>query len=514
MIARLARLEIAIQPLLLLSIAIILGTRLLVHDPGDALPLSMMQLMTLVPTVCAIAIAMQRTNTGFLAGLPVPVRSIYLARTGILLAAMVLPIVAVVVLDGVVGSTSPLLEYWRMLGWSLLALLPLLAYQASGLRNPRGMVWLLAPLAGVEGLLVYLAVFFDRNGLDRHWMGGWQMAPVAILVVGTVIVGTWWTAPKSLTANPRIRQGSASSTRRRLPAWRFLPMLRSLYSWQTLMWWPILFMQGITQPGHVPSLMTGFAVLAGWRGVNWLQPLPVSRRAILAGLVVPAVAAALAGHFAYTPTHVHGYRMPVQLTQGSCGLPTFALPFNWWERVNTEEIPEIRAPWGETQQPDVDRLGGIRIYNPYSVGCGNSEKFAWWQIERAYLASQGQSAFRRAILDGAVFSAMALMSTMLVLLAAWWRFITRSAWVRWTSVIAASIIFLALALVEMLPQPWRVLQNTVAWLGFVLPGYSVALLVLPLGLVYWTLERLALRGEFSSKISPEAQWQARWGGGA
>jgi len=57
--------------------------------------------------------------------------------------------------------------------------------------------------------------------------------------------------------------------------------------------------------------------------------------------------------------------------------------------ARADHAPVIQAPWGETIHPATNRLFKSDLYNPYTTGCNNSERFLDWQFARATTAVYG-----------------------------------------------------------------------------------------------------------------------------
>jgi hypothetical protein len=246
-------------------------------------------------------------------------------------------------------------------------------------------------------------------------MWPFPVAPVlAVCLPATAIlfVRIWILIPKSFqTAQPEAISESvaaadftcrATAPMRRIHALAWMPILRSVYSWQYLVW--VLFVLCSQNGGMVFSgtiFLFFFCVVTRTR-IRWLSALPISRSTILPLFVTPVLLSLVAGYFVGVLDGQPGKQILMIPTQNWA--PTFAEaenakvamlnivpPLEFWRPVHADKAPLIQTPWGETFQPPISTVLGERIYNPYAVGGDNSQRFFDWQFARATLATNGRS---------------------------------------------------------------------------------------------------------------------------
>ena len=180
----------------------------------------------------------------------------------------------------------------------------------------------------------------------------------------------------------------------------FLIRLRYFYSWVDLLFVPILFLQVVTG-----QWLTGvFFISALWMAPTrrWLDPLPVSRRNLLVWRILPVLIALTAGYAVgiilhtgrpgrwndISETTTQGW--PPSAGQQSCGRKNVTPPLEYWRLSKGGAAETVRSPWGETFTPPVVIVMATGVYNPYAVGCTNTQQFFDWQFARATTAVYGQ----------------------------------------------------------------------------------------------------------------------------
>ncbi len=181
------------------------------------------------------------------------------------------------------------------------------------------------------------------------------------------------------------------------------------------------------------------------------------------------------------------------------------------------KAPLIEAPWGEAFQPPVFRLYGFDIYNPYAVGCGNSERFLDWQFNRATVAVYGRPLPRdknmdwmegHVVVTGArtqviniVEIAGSVMVAMIVVLVFDWHRFRRFA--DSTRIIVISLAGTAGAAVLLLGMSDD--GDPAQWLSWTLPQSlpaAIAVTVPAFALLYWLLDTLFRQIELVDKAQP------------
>ncbi len=513
MIRQLAKVELqwgSITRFLLILLPLFLVAASAMHSTQALL---LMQASMVFPLVGSVAMTMQRSTHAFFAGMPVPVRSLYLARTLILLALIGALLSVVVLLDVLFRHNISPAQVQNAVGFLLVAVLPVLAFQVWCLRHPDYSGRALTMIWALEmAVMFWAAIRLSFLRPDKPFLldGGALTLGASLMAFVIVFVG-YRVAPKSYAANPRTQTRSASEPRHRIPALALMPLVRSCYTLPYAIWIPILFIQGMAQSGYLSCFMGGVCISMAHRGINWLQPLPVSRRTILAALLLPATLSLMAGHAVHNQIYSKKPDTPIQVTHAPCGKPDFTVPLNLWKTAPDGTAPTITAPWGESHRPPMVPFGSFQIYNPYAVSCEYSQQYITWQFRRAYDATIHHGDFRERAIDYAMFCAVIFAAALLVLLPTWRGFTRMPPWVRWMAIATSIALYVPMVFPALgLSQRWRFLENRTAWLGFALPANSVAVLVIPVALLYLAVQELALRCEFAPKVSPEALWRAQW----
>jgi hypothetical protein len=135
-------------------------------------------------------------------------------------------------------------------------------------------------------------------------------------------------------------------------------------------------------------------------GLPWLLHLPISPRKLAWVLWFPATAVVLLGLM--LNAGMNGFDLEALMLGRDAvyndasvqGIATrnVGVPAGYWRWARSGNAPEIEAPWGEQYRPETSGWRSFAIYNPYSVGQGNSQRFLDWQFERAT-----QAVYRKAI---------------------------------------------------------------------------------------------------------------------
>ncbi len=455
--------------------------------------------LPIVPLAGLLGMAKQWTCDPLIAVLPVPIRALYLARVINVMGTLVVCWGLILGFALLVLTDSTLPGFQAANCTLLVGILPYLALQAWHLHRPGFPKWIISLVCGIQiGPSMLLEIWLRRQPpatADLILLG-------SILCAAAIVSVGWFLAPAALIHQPRLQRTSTSPggapailPRRITP---FLPVLRSIYGWQYLMWLPILFTQGASQPGYFPAIMTGFAVIAALPRSLWIQSLPVPRRPLLLAVLGPAILALLAGHWVVS---FQKSRMPVvRLVETSCGQADVAVPFDLWRPAPSNSNPEIRAPWGETYRPPVSTLLGLPVYNPFSSGCNNSDRFLQWQLRHAEFANGRGLSSRIRLLDTLFLCLMAVASTWVLFLTAWSR-LRRTH--RWTIISVAAIGWLALASANLSPNRFDVLGLTSAWLGLAFPNLAPWLVAAAILLLYRMVERVFLESEYTLKTPPQ-----------
>jgi hypothetical protein len=237
----------------------------------------------------------------FQAALPIAGRQLFLARMALLLAALWLPAFACIasarLLSGAVGVNIAS----RLLELAAASTLTLICLQALRPELVKISAWI-----SLVPIWVIFAFTWQPQPSDRIAIAG-QVTASCLLLSAVAFVWVWrLLVPKSYRlapdgsrqdapAEPRSLARPRSETRLR-SSWAWMPVVRSVFFWQTSFVWLMLF-SGAGSPGGGPTAC--FFLAMGWLGmrprVAWLRALPVTRRAELAMLAVPALAILTAG---------------------------------------------------------------------------------------------------------------------------------------------------------------------------------------------------------------------------
>jgi hypothetical protein len=219
--------------------------------------------------------------------------------------------------------------------------------------------------------------------------------------------------------------------------------------------------------------------------------------------------------------------------QPSQGLPGFSLyrldencktlnvlpSVDFWTLANRGIAPVIQAPWGEIFQPPVFRNSGFDIFNPYAVGCGNSNRFLNWQFSRATIAVYGRpiplgktvgweavdthvvvTSLRTQFVTVAFIMGLAMFGTIGMLLNDWHRFRRLPNSVRVSFLSVAGAAGFALMMLD-IGNKFSLSQ----WMLWALPQSvtgAAAIAVPSLAILYWVLDTLFRQVEIVDK--PEA----------
>jgi len=141
---------------------------------------------------------------------------------------------------------------------------------------------------------------------------------------------------------------------------------------------PMVFMTA-----YVMTSTLGLAM----RGIHPLDPLPVSRRAIFAAIVLPHMLVAGLGYAAGTVAAALSAEPRQRINWGEAedrwGL---LVPVKYLEVAWDGAPPDIVAPWGERVAPRTWPLasrGEAVIWKPYTTTPASSPEFVAWQLGRA-----------------------------------------------------------------------------------------------------------------------------------
>jgi hypothetical protein len=276
---------------------------------------------------------------------------------------------------------------------------------------------------------------------------------------------------------------------------------------------------------------------------RWLDSLPLSHRRRLLINLIPALVIAVGGTAfglrLATDNYPVGVGDEATLADGRVGTPDVELSLEYWKHARGSTAPVIESPWGETFRPAIVSMFGYTLYNPYSTGPNNSQRFFDWQFERATELVYGQrlnsrrlyaakKAGLRPITARARMRILNLAAvTLLLLVLIFLREIFRWRRVRQLSRLARGLLMataIALPLGAILALSFipisrgggvAIVQHLVQWLLFrvsaLLPDNLLALTVaaaVPVVLMYWLLERLFAQTELLGPVRVVSPWSA------
>jgi hypothetical protein len=455
--------------------------------------------------------------------LPIALREVYLARVAgmLAMAGTMVCAPAVLLLLAPSGRTSVFIEF------SLISTPILLFLQSLAIcRSPHRLKITILLLTGLA-MVFAIALVKSPGWLNTRHTG---LAPVSGLISVLIFGWTW-------SYLPRVADGEWKPKRAEIPVARFSRARRNawwLYNWKDVVWMGIVFLQTIFGIWFNAMLFFWSLSIQTREYIRWMDSLPVNRRFLLAARLAPPLIALALGYVA-AMEFGWGSSWNRQLTlttsqqwppdsesPAQCRMSNVQPPIDYWRPARNRRAPVIQAPWGESFQPPVVHVFGLEVYDPFAVGCDNSQRFSDWQYERASLAVYGRwvrpdrtptavPPARSIILNIGAMWTCALASLFPVALADYWRFRRLPMAVRtWVLVLIAGSMFTFVFVPEMLPGMRDLVYrsgNPMQWFSWQLPDSLAIVIALsvaaPLA-TYLSMERLFLRGELT-------QWGARAG---
>jgi hypothetical protein len=154
-------------------------------------------------------------------------------------------------------------------------------------------------------------------------------------------------------------------------------------------------------------VITAYMVLAFFGGLiqnlHRVDALPISRRRLLAMLVLPPVLTMIAGYaIGLGITAAEGPRDLIALRSTRCCGTFITLPAAWCDIAWNGEVPAYEAPWNETHTAwsvPVYRGSRARVYSPFNSSEPASERYVALQISRAI-----ETVYNRGIPEGEILS--------------------------------------------------------------------------------------------------------------
>ena len=331
--------------------------------------------------------------SGLLSALPVTPREIYLARVLALLTLLWMPVFADTALKAVLRAPTGPIPLPVVGAFASLLAIAVQSALMTGIGAPK---WLVMMVFFISfGLPAGLAAMQRRLAPYET-----PFAAICLAAALAIFLRTWYAIdgkPLASTRKPDTHPAAADLHAK--PHSLLFIRLRYLYSWTDLLWVAILFSQaaiGVWQNG---IWFLWFLRMTPYR--RWLDPLPVSRRVILLAGILPPLLSLTAGYLTGTllgnpvPRRIHDISetttqgWPPSAEQPSCGRINITPPLEYWRLPKAGKAETATAPWGETFTPPLITIVSTRVYNPYAVGCTNTQRFFDWQMSRATTAVYG-----------------------------------------------------------------------------------------------------------------------------
>jgi hypothetical protein len=353
------------EPLVVLLIATAIGLAYGALAQED----TRLPLVTGIGPLLLLLAAPNRRATLFEAALPIPARSLFLARLLFVLAVVWAPMAAL-----------SLRHPGTALGAGLVlsaASVFILTARVEQFGAPGSWAIAVAAAAACVGLYQQL--------------GGHDVAVSALCVAAIAVrlAMVWPRIPSSFQAapceprRPRAERAGAPTREINLP---LVPVLRSM------LWAPVVMLALAVFQAAIG--MWTYAIIAACgvpaasrRSMRWLWGLPISRRTLLAITVGPVVFSVTGGYAlgVWLRPMVPAVPYPVASEGHS------STPIECWRFARGATAPSIRAPWGETANPISVRMPGFVAYHPFTAPAGSSPEFVRWQFARATEAIYGQA---------------------------------------------------------------------------------------------------------------------------
>lgn len=356
---------------------------------------------------CLMMTGIQSRGSLLSLGLPLPARTIWIARMASIALAATIPVgtmtlVAAVGWDSTGGASVHAATLG--LGFRLLAslLLPVAIVQVTR-PDLRTLPWSRGQVLRLMGaLVVSWAVLFVP-------VPAVSMAGIAFLVTGLLAARTLRRIPPTFSSvgneiAPAQAIAASTSTRdvpskgglsRRVlarvlvshaAAWFILPVL-VLYGFQTL----LVYHEGsdVLLVLFFPMIWIPFVALHSMSRIGPFDPLPIPRRRLFRWIVLPSVAAYVAGLALYAPVSrwIPDPPAPVRLYANGVRAPN-----EFWEFAAGGTPPRIVAPWGESHTPRTRTVVpglDLAVYFPFAAPDEASPRYFAWQARRALAAVYG-----------------------------------------------------------------------------------------------------------------------------
>jgi hypothetical protein len=219
---------------------------------------------------------------------------------------------------------------------------------------------------------------------------GQPLLVAGICAAAVVVVGglAWSAVPEGFqcgSPDARVQRRTRGKAAPAIPWW---PVIRSLLPWQTAIFIPISLIWSTTGEWIFAPMYLMMSYNQTRISTRWTFALPVRRRVLLAASVLPLLLVLAGGaEIGMLTGKAQPSRDLIRLGDSehfrtSDGIDVW-VNRAFWRYAPGGLIPVVQAPWGETTQPEAQRVAGLTFYNPYSVGQQNSPQFQDWQWARA-----------------------------------------------------------------------------------------------------------------------------------
>lgn len=477
-----------------------------------------------------IAAMAQQSETRFQSTLPVTVRQVFLTRMISMVSLLWVPVIAgITVLTAVRDPAVSGLPLKQWLAFTS----AVLVIQCVAIRG-----------FTISQRVIVLLGFLWLFGYGERWLLEEVSATGTILLLAAcwgicalIVWTTWQTIPPSFQET-RIK-ASASPAQ---PGKDAQAGNRSALSWKT----PLLTiarMQGLLRVlAPLGVMIMGGTATAFWLALvafqwpafrtqfRWMFALPVPPRTLIIAAMLPTLLALCGGY----EVSIRLPWLPIPSLRGvsvrhsqspfdsdllarqnaECDRLNVLPSPEYWVPVRRDKTTLIQAPWGETFQPSTYRESGFDVYNPYAVGCENSQHFLEWQVERATVAIYGRpipldkgvdthveqmpiTGLRTQLINLAGFAGLSMLSMLIWMANDWYRVrrlpqLVRVALISVTGLSAAGV-FVLVALRKL---------DVMQWLSWTLPGSlagTIAVIVAALALLYLAVDKFFRQLEFVDK---------------
>ncbi|MBC8086697.1 MAG: hypothetical protein H7Z40_05490 [Phycisphaerae bacterium] len=341
-----------------------------------------------------IVAALPQRPTAFETALPIPARSLALAKFLYALIASLVPIVVAAIFS---YSRAPQAFHWGEAAQATLVvilavLLPRLVRAREFSATPAESAYpLLFLMVGAAALILKTSVSI-------------ALTTLTVAVIATAVL--WW---RSIPAAYQVAPVAAARAERKQPSGRsrqgsWLRMLvRLSVSKQRV--FAAIFMVFIGHTGQWWNAFIFFVINeALWHRTRFLSALPISHRARLWMLVGPGTIAPLALLVIGSQIQIPAWNYMQSLERGSPSTykqepryfdsPT-SVGMEYWAEATNGTVPTITSPSGETVEPYTIRVFGTIYYNPYTARRASSEAFTDWQFARLTTAVYGHAVARQ-----------------------------------------------------------------------------------------------------------------------